>query len=228
MLFCRRRTSWHCCQDAHRLLCTNTSEQHVQLHFDSAWTAVRALDQTWTCVQGTVDVGSCVRELLALLRSEEQWIVESGYVNTAWGDMECVDGSTTEAQLLSTATISIDLWEDDADRSAARVRWLRLLRHLPHLKGLSIDARGHIMGDREAAALTDALQHRELQVQSCARGPSNCTGSLARRCTVSMQCSAPAWASALVQILAGRQLWCVVLRPHCSTPHRGTVCRNSP
>ena len=144
----------------------------MQLHFDSSWTAVRALIQTRTCVQGTVQVGSGVRELLALLRSEEQWKVRVGDVNTDWDDTKRLDGSTTEAQLHSTAAIWILVLygTDNADRSAAHVRWLRLLRHLPHLKRLYIDANGHIMGDREAAALKDAVQHCDLQVQSCARG----------------------------------------------------------
>ena len=205
----------HRCQDAHRLLCANTSEQHVQLHFDSAWTAVRALDQTWTCVQGTVQVGSGVRELLTLLRSEKQWYVQVGDVNTDWGDMEsvdgrttgadmkCVDGSTTEAQLHSTTTISIVLWsgEDNADRLAARVRWLRLLRHLPHLKSLSITVRGDIMGDQEAAALTDALQHRKLQVQSCAR--------VSQTVRAHLHAAAPSHCNIL--LLRGLQRWCKLL-----------------
>ena len=107
-----------------------------------------------------------MRELLALLRSEKKWYVRVGDVNTNWHCKECVDGSTTEAQLHSTAAIRIAVsgGEDDADSLAARVRWLRLLRHLPHLKRLHFTACGDIMGDREAAALTYALQHRELQV----------------------------------------------------------------
>ena len=156
----------------------------MQLHFDSAWTAVRALDQTWTCVQGTVQVGSGVRELLALLRSDQRWYLRLGDVTADWKEMARVDGSTTEAQLHSTAAIWISLEggpAEIADHWAARVRWLRLLRQLPHLKRLRITACASqdtmcaldISGDWEAAALKDALQHCDLQVQSCARGPLN-------------------------------------------------------
>ena len=121
----------------------------VQLRFASTWTTAKASIHEISCVQGTVEDGSGVRELLALLRSEEQWNVRLGDVNPGWGNTERVDDSTTEAQLVSTAAISISLagWEDDADRLAARVRCLRLLRHLPHLKRLRMSACVHIMGD---------------------------------------------------------------------------------
>ena len=193
----------HCRQDAHRLLCANTSKQHVQLHFDSACTAVRAHIQTWTCVQGTVQVGSGVRELLALLRSEEQWGVELGDVDINWHCMECVDGSTTEAQLHSTAAIVIYVGggEDNADRSAARVRWLRLLRHLPHLKRLGIAPR----------RASWAIEKRQLCQTLCSTAISRCNPAQGVPQTARAHLHAAVLSHCNALLLRGLQRWCKLL-----------------
>ena len=109
-----------------------------------------------------------VRELLALLRLEES--VSLGDATEDWGGMCILNDSTTEAQLHSSAAIGVN--QEDSEYNAkctvGRVRWLHLLRHLPHLKRLNVSAWTHLIGDQEAVALSDTLQHLDLQVPSSA------------------------------------------------------------
>ena len=121
-------------------------------------------------MQASGEHGSFVRELLAKLRLVAS-VAKIGVVAAHWDSMCHLDACvrTAEAQLHGSAAISVELsptcYVDE--RKAARERLLHLLRHLPHLKRLSISA-CRDLSVQEAAALSDTLQHLDLQVRFCA------------------------------------------------------------
>ena len=104
----------------------------MQLHSKLAWTAARALIQKFTHVQGTVDAAVLCESCWRCCARRSNGV---GDDTADSKDTHCMWRGDTETKLHNSMAVSIQqkCIDVDADRTAAFVRLLHLLHHLPHV-----------------------------------------------------------------------------------------------